>query len=441
MNILQISTADRGGGAEGSAWNLHRQFQQLGHHPVLAVGHRCSSEPDVIEIDRTPASPWARPLFALTQPLRPLSRRLRGLPSLIRALERLASPTRLHQFLTGRDETISPQGCRHLPQQLQTPPDIIQCHNLHGWYFDLEALPQLARHAPVVLNLRDTWALTGHCAYFLDCDRWQTGCGDCPRLNAYPRCLQDRTRENLQRKVELFSRSVAHLVTPSRWLKDCVAKSALAHLPCTVVPNGIETEIFTPLDGRPAARRRLGLPVSAPMVLFAAAPRASIFKDYHTLWTAAGALLQHMPEVHICCLGIAAPPDRELSRHPRLHCLPFVAERQKLADFYRAADVFWHAAKAEAFGKTVAEAMACATPVIATPVGGITDQLRDGYNGFGAVPENPDSFVKLTLQCLQLPEPQRQTLQQNAAKTGASFSLLRQAENFLKLFQEILDGR
>ena len=145
------------------------------------------------------------------------------------------------------------------------------------------------------------------------------------------------------------------------------------------------------------------------------------------------------PDAQVCCLGIGRPPRLRLPQDGRLRCLPFVTERETLADYYRAADVFWHAANAEAFGKTVAEAMACGTPVIATPVGGITDQLREGENGFAATPHDPDAFVGRTLELLALSPEMRQRLRWGAAQMGQGFSLERQADRFLKLYGELIE--
>jgi len=50
--------------------------------------------------------------------------------------------------------------------------------------------------------------------------------------------------------------------------------------------------------------------------------------------------------------------------------VPHTLDQRRVADYYRAADLYLHAARAETFPNTILEAMACGTPVIATAVGG-----------------------------------------------------------------------
>ena len=430
MNILQINTADKGGGAEGSAWNLFKRYAEAGHGSILAVGQKFSSDAGVMEIPRV-AHGAGRPFMALSNVLRKYNRRIRGMYPLTRTLDRLASPTRLRQFLSGYDEMDFP-GCHQLLERLPWKPDVIHCHNLHGWYFDLEALSEYAEVCPVVVNLRDTWALTGHCAYFLDCKRWKDGCGNCPRLDAYPPCRRDRTSENLKRKAEIFRRAGVHLTVPSEWLARQVAQSALRGLDCKVIPNGIDTGVFCRGD-RMKARAALGIPQGAKVVMFAAAARKSAFKDAETLWKAQETLAQARPDILFLCVGIASPNRRVPGN---LHCMGFISDTAAMADAYRAADVFWHAAKAEAFGKTVTEAMACGTPVVASAVGGITEQVIDGECGFLA--SSADVFVRHTLDILDFKEYERMSMA--AAERGAQFSLERQASTFLSWYQTLADG-
>ena len=103
-----------------------------------------------------------------------------------------------------------------------------------------------------------------------------------------------------------------------------------------------------------------------------------------------------------------------------------------------AADVFIHASKDEAFGKTIAEAMACGTPVVATAVGGIPELLDDGVTGY-LVPKGDSSAMSERAQHLLDDEALRQRIGTRARhRSRERFDLNRQVEEFLGWYQEIL---
>ena len=79
-------------------------------------------------------------------------------------------------------------------------PDVIWLHNVHGYYIHLgELFPYLRGCGKTIFwTLHDCWSFTGHCAYFdyVGCDRWKTGCHDCPQKRAYPASiLLDNSRK------------------------------------------------------------------------------------------------------------------------------------------------------------------------------------------------------------------------------------------------------
>jgi glycosyltransferase involved in cell wall biosynthesis len=434
VNILQINTADRGGGAEGSALGLFQRYRELGHGSWLAVGRNYSNDPDVLEIPRLPARGMSRRLLQMAAEIaRASDPALPGARRLARCLDRLASPQRLADWRAGREEMDFP-GCRQILKTCPAPPDVIHCHNLHGWYFDLRILPELSRQAPLILNLRDTWTMTGHCAYFMDCNRWKSGCGQCPRLDVYPACRRDATAGNWRRKAEIYAATRLHVTAPSQWLVDQARQSMLKATDYKVIPNGIDTTVFRPGD-QPAARRELGLPTTTPIVMFAAAARHSVFKDPQTLQEAIRLTAARMPDLLFVCVGMKNPIAA--LRQVNLRCVPFVSQPRQLASYYQAADVFVHTAKAEAFGKTITEAMACGTPVAATAVGGIPEQIIDGETGSLCSPGNPQELAAKIIYLLS-DRPENQLHRRvAAAQRGQEFSLQRQTEAFLDWYEEL----
>lgn len=434
MKILQINTADAGGGAEGSAVNLMRQFRSMGHESALAVGQKFTGDSSVFEMPRHASFP-GNIVLALSNVLRPKNRDIKGIYPLTRMLDRIAMPHRLGQWLDGVDETgYAP--FNQFSASMPFVPDVIHCHNLHGWYFDLEYLQQLSKLAPLIINMRDTWLLSGHCAYFLDCERWKVGCGQCSRLDLYPRCRKDRTADNLKRKAEILRNSNVKLTAPSRWLAGLVEQSVLSGIPCKVIPNGINTHVFKQEDQK-AARKALELPLDSKIVLFAAAAAKSNFKDSETLWKAAEIISAKCENVRFICLGISAADN--LPKGVNVKCLPFVENPQTMAQYYQAADMFMHAAKVEAFGKTVTESMACGTPVAATAVGGIPEQVVDGVTGYLSRPSDAVEMAENVLAHLAMNDEKCQQMRNNAAERGMQFSLERQATSFLDWYAELIE--
>jgi glycosyltransferase involved in cell wall biosynthesis len=257
------------------------------------------------------------------------------------------------------------------------PWDVAHLHNLHGRYFDLAALPELAAVAPTIVTMHDMWLLTGHCAQAFSCQRWRNRCGTCPDLSIYPAVRLDFTRRNLARKRRFLPQEGVAISSPGRWLLDLVGESYLSGLPRRYMPNTVDTTVFSPGD-QLAARRRLGLPEGVPIALFPAQLTSppSAFKGQDTFL----AVLRRLaPEgVQGLAFGDAAVAA-DLQRVLRV--LPATFDEGRLADGYRAADIVVLPSRAETFGLGVLEAMACARPVVATRVGGIPELVEEGTTG------------------------------------------------------------
>ena len=208
-----------------------------------------------------------------------------------------------------------------------------------------------------------------------------------PDLDIYPAVPHDATAWNWRRKRAIFARSRLYVATPCQWLLDRVAQSILAPavIEGRVIPNGVPTEVFYPGDRR-AARVALGLPLDQPVLLMAAnGLKQNVFKDYQTLRAALGHLADTATApIQVIALGETAADEHIGQVH--LQFAPHTLDPRRVADYYRAADLYLHAARAETFPNTILEAMACGTPVIATAVGGIAEQVEAGVTGLLVAP-------------------------------------------------------
>jgi glycosyltransferase involved in cell wall biosynthesis len=438
MRILQLSTADQLGGAEKVAYDLHKAYEQRGHEAFLAVGRKTLPGTNVFELNHAARRPaWAH--FWRRQQLALCERRIRFAPVLAGHLADVAEPRAWWERWRGLENFDFPASHQLLDLAPQRP-QLLHAHNLHGDYFDLRALPELSRQLPIIVTLHDEWLFTGHCAHSFGSERWRHGCEHCPDLEIHPPLHRDTTAQNWRRKRALYQRCRFYVAAPSRWLLDEARESILqpAIIEARHIPNGVPLAQFQPFD-KTAARRELRLPLDANIALFVgSSTRRNPFKDYATLEAAmrqlATRLLQR--EVLLICLGEAAQAERLGA--VTLRFLDFERDPARVARFYQAADVYVHAARADTFPNTVLEALACGTPVVATAVGGIPEQIVEGETGF-LVPVGDSAAMAQRLELLFNDEALRTRLGCAAAvHARAHFNLDRQVDAYLAWYQEIL---
>jgi glycosyltransferase involved in cell wall biosynthesis len=411
VNILQISTADRGGGAEAVALSLHRALRARGHDAWLAVGVRRTDEPGVLAIGRGAAP---------------------GHPRLARLARALRDPGVLSDLALGHEDFRFPASRRVLDLPPR-PPDIVHVHNLHGGYFDLRVLSELGRRARLVATLHDAWLFTGHCAHPFDSDGWLRGCGDCPHLRTYPALLRDGTAFNLARKRSIYADVELTVVTPSRWLMDMVERSVLAPAAVRreVIPYGVDLEVFAPGD-REQARQELGVAGGVPLVVFSAqGGRANEFKDFPTLREALGRI--GVP-VQAVALGDPVPGEEQVGR-ATVRAVGAVPPGE-VARWLRAADVYVHASRADTFPNGVLEALACGTAVVASRVGGIPEQVGE-ETGVLVQPGDPVALAAALESLLGDPVLRGRMAAAGATDARERFSPDRQVDAYLELYADL----
>jgi glycosyltransferase involved in cell wall biosynthesis len=375
LNILQVSTWERWGGAEAIAWALFKGLRARQQDCWLAVRRATSGDPHVVEIPNgEDRSVWYR----LCRSPRWNGRRIRY------ALELASEPARMIDRWRGHEEFRFP-GTHRILNLTPRRPDIVHAHNLHGEYFDLRALPWLSREVSMVLTLHDAWMLSGHCSHSFECERWKTGCGQCPDLSIYPAVRRDATAYNWNRKRDIYAgcERRVYVSTPSAWLMRRVKESMLAPAIAEwrVIPNGVDLKVFRPGDRR-EARRQLNLPPEARVLLFAASGiRKNPFKDFQTLREAVAQVAQRAmsrndPNSPLILIALGDSAPSEQIGQAQVQFVPFENDPAVVASYNRAADLYLHAARVDTFPTTVLEALACGTPVVATAVGGIPEQVK-----------------------------------------------------------------
>ncbi len=442
LRILQVNTSDTGGGAAQVAVSLHEEYRRLGHASWLTVGYKWAQTPYTIEISKAaPSNAWTKMWHSLGGAVSRSSEDIRGAGWLGQKIRGLAEPRHYIDWWRGVEDFNSPASWRLLDLPPE-PPDVLHCHRLHSFPFDLRALPTLSSRIPTVITLHDAWMLSGHCSHSFECERWKTGCGKCPDLSIHPPIRRDATAFNWRRKREIYAESSLYLATPSRWLMQKVEQSVLAPaaVDARVIPNGVDTSVFRP-GSRQDARVDLGLPTDARILLFAATPlRANVFKDFETVRASAMAVGKRMrtERIVLVAVGEEAPPERVEGAEIRY--VPLQSNSKAMPRYYQAADVYVHGAKAETFSTAIVEAMACGIPVVATAVGGISEQVEDGHTGFLVPREEPDAMAEAIEHLLTDMDLHRRCAARATEKAAERHDLQLQARAYLDWYREILDS-
>jgi len=345
MRILIINTVYRRGGAAGIAQTLHRELNCLdGWESLFAYGRG----PEVKE-SRTVR-------FALQPEV-----------YLHVALTRLSG-------IQGYGTWLS---TRRLIQLIRKwKPDVIHFHNIHGYYLNLciaKAVGQMG--IPAVWTLHDAWPLSGRCGYFLDCKRWKMCCGKCPYPREYPKTYFDSSAWMWPRKRKLLGEVWKPvIVTPSKWLAALVTEACNGRFRVEVIPNGIATRVFRPVD-RLQARGELGLPGDRKIVLFAAAKPSEKRKGIMYFFEA----LKYVQVDNWMALAVGGAVDfaKWVPQGVEVRQLGYVKEAEVMAKVYSTADLYCITSLADNFPTTVLESMACGTPVVGFAVGGIPEQVKE----------------------------------------------------------------
>ncbi len=428
--------------------NMHRSYLSRGIDAKLGVGTKTGNDPGVFAIPNDNfRSLYTRFLLRTAGKLERST--TPGAWRVSRILDAAAIPKRWFDRFLGIEDFNYPAARNLL--EIAGSPDVIHFHNLHGNYFDLRALASLSQQVPAVVTLHDAWLLSGHCAHSLDCDRWQTGCGNCPDLNIYPAVNMDRTHLNWVRKREIFKNCRLSVVTPCNWLMEKARKSILAPaiVNSRIIPNGIDLSTFSP-GSQSEDRRLLDIP-NDRFVALVCSPNINLWYDFAALRAGLRAV---QTTTNPLCIVLGGSPSREKWGAWEVHTLPYQSDKEKIAQYYRSADVYLQISKADTFPTTVLEALACGIPVIASDAGGIPEQIRaladlEMYDNHEVIRDRKiTGFLTYSgdaatlagsLERLMKDQSLRQIMGVNAREIACErFSLEQEVDQYLSFYEEIL---
>ena len=265
---------------------------------------------------------------------------------------------------------------RLIKQIMEIKPDVVQLHNIHDHYLNYRLLFEYLNQTDtkVVWTFHDCWAFTGHCFHFVTkkCDRWKSGCYDCPLKNEYPKTLVDRSKEHWVLKKNLFTGCKNLTIVPvSDWMGNFVKESFLKDKRICVIKNGVDLNTFrslVPHSSSELNRKFKILAVSS--VWYPDKGELDIYK-----------LRSMLPDddYEITMVGLSAEQAKKLPSG--IIGIQRTQNVQELVQLYSDADVLINPTYADTFPTVNLEALACGTPVITYRTGGSPEAI-DNKTGF-----------------------------------------------------------
>lgn len=273
--------------------------------------------------------------------------------------------------------------------------DIIEIHWVCGSFLSVKSIHDIIKlNKPVIMVCHDNWQFTGGCHVRLGCERFTDNCGKCPQLHSTK--IHDWSYYLVKKKKKLFQGGRITVVSPSSWMDHNVLRSSvLKDYPHYVIPNALDITLFKKKD-KNILRKKYNISEKTIVLAYGAVNSTSTpYKGYKQLLEA---------------LEIF---EKEYNREKKIEALVFGSEKKETKDdinikvkytgylnqaqmveIYNCADIYIVPSLEDSFNYTVAESLACETPVVAFSTGGIVDIIDHMKCGYLAEYNNPRSLAE-----------------------------------------------
>lgn len=338
MNILFINTNFHEGGAAKVARQLYYGMREKGHNVYFVAGYKSENDTECILINN----------------------------SILKKMYTIGTG------VLQNNQVVSRKSTRKLLLKIieEKNIDIVHIHNIFENYIGMKDISYIAKKCKVIWTLHDMWAMTGHCAYPLECTMWKNKeCSKCIYPRRYPAYYFNDVHYKYSLKKKSFANGDIVYVVPSKWMFSVCKESFLKNEEIKVIYNGINTLKYRPLD-KEKLRKKYAIKNNQFIIFFTAAVVTNKIKGIAFLLEALREIEQK-DQITIITAG-NGKFDNELSGYD-LRQMGFVRDEKVMNELYNIADIYVNPSIAESFGCTAAESEATGTPVIAFASGGLSE--------------------------------------------------------------------
>ncbi|MBO5415103.1 MAG: glycosyltransferase [Clostridia bacterium] len=262
-------------------------------------------------------------------------------------------------------------------------PDIVHLQCINGYFVNIYSLIEWLKDNRIktILTLHAEFMHTANCGHALDCEKWKTGCGNCPRLKKETKSLWlDGTAKSWKKMKAAFDGfKDLTVVSVSPWLLERASASPiLAGKNHKVILNGLDDSIFRL---RKADNLRNIYAPNGEKIIFHATPSFNDDPGHIKGGCFILEMAKRLADKNIKFV-VAGRHSEQLKVPSNVTLLGNVREQDKLARLYSMADLTLIASKKETFSMIAAESLCCGTPIVGFKAGAPEQITIDEYSSF-----------------------------------------------------------
>ena len=220
----------------------------------------------------------------------------------------------------------------------------------------------------------------------------------------------------------------------SRYLKDMTERQFEIHKPIHVIYNPIDSNLFSPLPEEDRLQRceKHIIHISN----FRPVKRViDVIKTFDLISNVVRARLvlvgdgpdRHEAEMLVAQLGLSDKVE-------------FAGPQRDVVEPLQNADLLLSTSETESFGLTIAEAMSCEVPVVATSVGGVPEVIKHGVTGFLAPLGDIQCLAESAIEILRCPKRFAAIGKAGRQHILERFEMNKITNQYLDLYKEVLNS-
>lgn len=308
-------------------------------------------------------------------------------------------------------------------------PDIIHVHWPHGLMAYIPDLLNIG--VPIFWTLHDSWLLTGGCHLPNDCSQLSLGCLECPLAkNIF---AQNVIRNNWNKKKKYLTIKPIHVITLSNWMyQRAIENNIVSGSTIKCLPNPLNTLKFAHSNQLKTKKNRIVFGYGAMGSLTDKNKGFDLLKD-------AIDLLEPyiLDKIEFLIYG-NKEKNIELNFKCNYHVHGYIASEGKMVSHYQSIDYTIVPSRLENLSYTIMESLSCGVPVICYDVGGNSDLVKDGLNGYLIEDVSAISLAKQIAFCVSSNEENRLELSKNSRDWVVdNYSYEKIAREYLEVYRSI----